>query len=72
MFKIVNNAGDVPKALIVEQLLTSNPGPSENIPVVEDDGDQLWEDVTVANKMVIIINTGLKMSVGKIASQVIK
>uniref|UniRef100_A0A2S2NZJ7 peptidyl-tRNA hydrolase n=1 Tax=Schizaphis graminum TaxID=13262 RepID=A0A2S2NZJ7_SCHGA len=69
VLQIVDNAGDVPKALIVEQLLTTNPGPSENIPVVEDDGDQLWEDVTVANKMVIVINTGLKMSVGKIASQ---
>jgi len=72
MFKIVDNANDVPKNLIIEQLLTTNSEPSENIPVVDDDGDKLWEDVTVSNKMVIIINSGLNMSVGKTASQVIK
>jgi len=72
IFKIVDNAGDVPKDIIVEQLLTTNLGPIENIPVVEDDGDQLWEDVTASFKMVIVINIGLKMSVGKIASQVIE
>jgi len=72
MFKIVDNAGDVPKNLIVEQLLTTSSEPSVNIPVVDDDGDKLWEDVTVANKMVIVINSGLNMSIGKTASQVIE
>jgi len=71
MFKIVDNAGDVPKNLIIEQLLTTNSEPCENIPVVDDDGDKLWEDVTIPNKMVIIINSGLNMSIGKTASQVI-
>ncbi|KAF0764586.1 putative peptidyl-tRNA hydrolase 2 [Aphis craccivora] len=69
VMKFVDNAGDVPKDIIVEQLLTTNSEPIENIPVVEDDGDQLWEDVTASIKMVIVINIGLKMSVGKIASQ---
>ncbi|KAL5244204.1 hypothetical protein ACI65C_011614 [Semiaphis heraclei] len=69
VLQIVDNASDVPKNLIIEQLLTTNSEPSENIPVVDDDGDKLWEDVTVANKMVIIINSGLNMSVGKTASQ---
>lgn len=72
MFKIVDNAGDVPKNLIVEQLLTTSSEPSEIIPVVDDDGDKLWEDVTIANKMVIVINSGLNMSIGKTASQVIE
>jgi len=72
MLKIVDNAGDVPKSLIVEQLLTTSSEPSVNIPVVDDDGDKLWEDVTVANKMVIVINSGLNMSIGKTASQVIE
>lgn len=72
IFKIVDNAGDVPKDLIIEQLLTSNLEPGNYIPVVEDDGDQLWEDINIAYKMVIVINTSLKMGVGKIASQVIK
>jgi peptidyl-tRNA hydrolase len=30
----------------------------------------MWEDVTVAYKMVIVMNTGLNMGIGKIASQV--
>lgn len=68
--KVVDNAGDVPKDIIVEQLLTSNPETSEPIPVVDDDGDELWVDVTAAYKMVIVINMGLKMSIGKIAAQV--
>lgn len=68
--KIVDNAGDVPKDLIVEQLLTSNPETGEPIPVVDDDGDQLWVDFTAAYKMVIVINMGLKMGIGKIAAQV--
>lgn len=34
--------------------------------------DQFWEDIITANKMVIVMNTGLKMSIGKIASQVNK
>lgn len=68
--QIVENAGDVPKDLIVEQLLTSNSEPADPIPVVEDDGDQMWEDVTVCYKMVIVMNTGLNMGLGKIASQV--
>lgn len=72
ILKFVDNAGDVPKDIIVEQLLTTNSETIENIPVVEDDGDQLWEDVTASIKMVIVINIGLKMSVGKIASQVIE
>jgi len=72
MLKIVDNAGDVPKNLIVEQLLTTSSESSVNIPVVDDDGDKLWEDVTVANKMVIVINSGLNMSIGKTASQVIE
>jgi len=53
-------------------LLTTTSGSIENITVVEVDGDQLWEDVTASNKMVIVINIGLKTSVGEIASQVIK
>ncbi|XP_060863247.1 probable peptidyl-tRNA hydrolase 2 isoform X1 [Metopolophium dirhodum] len=69
VLQIVDNAGDVPKNLIVEQLLTTSSEPSVNIPVVDDDGDKLWEDVTVANKMVIVINSGLNMSIGKTASQ---
>lgn len=72
MFQIVDNAGDVPKNLIVEQLLTTNSEPSETITVVDDDGDTLWEDLTVANKMIIVINSGLNMSIGKTASQVIE
>lgn len=56
--------------MIVEQLLTSNPFSGDPIPVVDDDGDQMWEDVTVAYKMVIVMNTGLNMGIGKIASQV--
>lgn len=40
--------------------------------MVEDDGDQLWENLTASNKMVIIINIGFKKSVGKIASQIIE
>lgn len=40
------------------------------MPVVDDDGDQMWEDMTVAYKMVIVMNTGLNMGIGKIASQV--
>lgn len=72
MLKIVDNAGDVPKNLIVEQLLTTSSESSVNIPVVDDDGDKLWEDVTVANKMVIVINSALNMSIGKTASQVIE
>lgn len=68
--QVVENAGDVPKDLIVEQLLTSNCEPADPIPVVEDDGDQMWEDVTVCYKMVIVMNTGLSMGLGKIASQV--
>lgn len=39
--------------------------------MVEDDGDPLWEDVTMCYKMVIVMNTGLNMGLGKIASQVI-
>ncbi|KAF0756615.1 putative peptidyl-tRNA hydrolase 2 [Aphis craccivora] len=66
------NAGDVNKAIIVEQLLTTTSEPIENIKVVEVDGDQLWEDVIASNKMVIVINIGLKTSVGEIASQVIE
>ncbi|XP_022176819.1 probable peptidyl-tRNA hydrolase 2 [Myzus persicae] len=69
VLQIVDNAGDVPKNLIVEQLLTTSSEPSEIIPVVDDDGDKLWEDVTIANKMVIVINSGLNMSIGKTASQ---
>lgn len=72
MFKIIDNAGDVPKHLIVEQLLTTSSEPSANIPVVDDDEDELWEDVNVSNKMVIVINSGLNMSIGKTASQVIE
>lgn len=70
LFQHVDNAENVPKEWIIDQLLTSNP---EFIPEVDDDdGDQLWEDVTIVNKMVIVINTGLKMGIGKIASQVNK
>lgn len=60
----------MPKDLIVEQLLTSNPDTDEPIPVVDDDGDQLWVDVTAAYKIVIVINMGLKMGIGKVAAQV--
>lgn len=70
--QVVDKAGDVPSDLIIEQLLTSNMELTGGIPVVEDDGDQMWEDVAPANyKMVIVINTSLNMGVGKIASQVI-
>lgn len=72
MFKVIDNTGDVPKHLIIEQLLTTSSEPSVDIPVVDDDGDELWEDVTVSNKMVIVINSSLKMSIGKTASQVIE
>lgn len=72
LFQVVDNADDIPKELIIEQLLTSNPEPYNPIPEVDDDGDQLWEDVTVFYKMVIVMNTGLKMGIGKIASQVNK
>lgn len=43
---------------------------SDSIPVVDDDGDPSWEDVDIPYKMVIVINVGLTMSTGKIASQV--
>lgn len=56
--------------MIVEQLLSSNYGP-ENVSIT-DDGDPMWEDITIANKMVIVINKGLNMGIGKIASQVIE
>lgn len=39
---------------------------------MDDDGDQLWEDISISYKMVIVINMGLKMGIGKIASQVIE
>jgi len=42
------------------------------IPEVDDDGDEQWEDVSNTYKMVIVINVGLKMGAGKIASQVNK
>lgn len=56
--------------MIVEHLLTCNPESSDPIPAVDDDGDSMWEDCVQANKMVVVINAGLKMGVGKIASQV--
>ncbi|VVC43922.1 Hypothetical protein CINCED_3A000009 [Cinara cedri] len=69
--QIVENARDVPKNMIIEQLLSSNYRP-ENLPVLDDDDDPMWEDITVTNKMVIVINKGLNMGIGKIASQVIQ
>ncbi|VVC43921.1 Peptidyl-tRNA hydrolase, PTH2,Ubiquitin-associated domain,Peptidyl-tRNA hydrolase II domain [Cinara cedri] len=66
--QIVENARDVPKNMIIEQLLSSNYRP-ENLPVLDDDDDPMWEDITVTNKMVIVINKGLNMGIGKIASQ---
>ncbi|KAL4122326.1 hypothetical protein QTP88_014680 [Uroleucon formosanum] len=69
VLQVIDNAGDVPKHLIIEQLLTTSSEPSVDIPVVDDDGDELWEDVTVSNKMVIVINSSLNMSIGKTASQ---
>lgn len=74
-FQVVNVAGDLPPVdLIVEQLLTTtfdSPEPvDEPVPVVDDDGDQMWEDENVCYKMVIVVNMGLKMGRGKIASQV--
>ncbi|XP_050431836.1 probable peptidyl-tRNA hydrolase 2 [Adelges cooleyi] len=72
VLKIIESAGCcVPKDVIVEQLLTNPTKPLSDdcIPLVEDDGDQLWEDVNIPYKMVIVINMGLKMGIGKIASQ---
>lgn len=63
-FKIVQNAGDIPKDIIVEQLLITKTEPGL------DDIDPMWEDISVEYKMVIVINKGLNMSVGKTASQV--
>lgn len=59
----------------VEQLLTESSGSIENIPVVEDDGDELWEDVTDYNYMMVIVNRNkhlLELSVGMIAAHVIE
>jgi len=62
----------IPITHFVKQLLTESSGPIENIPVVEDDGDELWEDVTdYNNMMVIVINIGLNMNVGMIAAHLI-
>ncbi|XP_050539321.1 probable peptidyl-tRNA hydrolase 2 [Daktulosphaira vitifoliae] len=70
VIKLVEAAGNISKDLIIEQLLLhTNSMPSDSIPVVDDDGDILWEDVEIPYKMVIVINVGLKMSIGKIASQ---
>jgi len=64
VMEIVETAGDISKDLIVEQLLALT-----NMPLINDDNDEMWEDMIDAYKMVIVINTELNMSKGKTASQ---